>query len=74
MKGIVSPSRGYQYLPLWGRIFILENPLSQKRQAEVDKIIAEHQGDRYELQDKLMPYELQAEYKRKNQRLGDENE
>jgi len=21
-KGIVSPSRGSQYLPLWGRIFI----------------------------------------------------
>ena len=54
--------------------FILENSLSQKRQEEVDKIIAEHQGDRYELQEKLMPYELQAEYKRKNQRLGDEDE
>ena len=70
MKMEIPPAfRGY------GRKgFILENPLSQKRQDEVDKIIAEHQGDRYELQDKLMPYELQAEYKRKNQRLGDEDE
>ena len=54
--------------------FIIENPLSQKRQEEIDKIIEEHQGDRYELQEKLMPYELQAAYKRKNQRLGDEDE
>ncbi len=54
--------------------FILENPLSSKRQEEVDKIIAEHKGDRYELQEKLMPYELQATYKRKNERLGDNDE
>jgi fumarate reductase flavoprotein subunit len=54
--------------------FIIENPLSQKRQEEIDKIIEEHQGDRYELQEKLMPYELQAEYKSINQRLGDEDE
>jgi len=53
---------------------ILENPLSQKRQEEIDKIIEEHQGDRHALQDKLMPYELQAEYKSINQRLGDEDE
>ncbi len=54
--------------------FIIENPLSQKRQDEVDKIVEEHVGDRYELQNKLMPYELQAEYKSINQRLGDEDE
>lgn len=54
--------------------FIIENPLSQKRQDEIDKITEEHQGDRHELQNKLMPYELQAEYKNTNQRLGDEDE
>jgi fumarate reductase flavoprotein subunit len=27
--------------------------------------------DRYEIQDKLMPFPLQDEYKRKNIRLGD---
>ncbi len=70
MKMEIPPAfRGY------GRKgMILENPLSQKRQDEVDKIIAEHQGDRYELQDKLMPYELQTLYKAKNQRLGDDDE
>ncbi len=52
----------------------IENPLSQKRQDEVDEIISNHNGDRYELQDKLMPYELQPEYKTINQRLGDNNE
>ncbi|SFV56451.1 Succinate dehydrogenase flavoprotein subunit [hydrothermal vent metagenome] len=70
MKMEIPPAfRGY------GRKgMIIENPLSQKRQDEVDKIIAENTGDRYELQDKLMPYELQPEYKAKNQRLGDEDE
>ena len=70
MKMEIPPAfRGY------GRKgFIIENPLSQKRQEEVDKIVAEHQGDRYELQNKLMPYELQTQYKSKNQRLGDEDE
>jgi fumarate reductase flavoprotein subunit len=53
---------------------IIENPLSQKRQEEVDKIIEEHTGDRYQLQDKLMPYELQAQYKSKNERIGDRDE
>lgn len=51
--------------------FIMENPLSEQRQKEIDKIVEEHQGDRYELQEKLMPYELQQAYKRKNERLGD---
>jgi len=54
--------------------YIIENPLSRKRQEEIDKIIEEHQGDRYELQDKLMPYELQPAYKMKNERLGDIHE
>jgi len=52
---------------------IIENPLSQKRQEQIDKIKAEHKGDRYELQDKLMPYGLQPEYKVQNERLGDKN-
>jgi fumarate reductase flavoprotein subunit len=67
MKMEIPPAfRGY------GRKgMVIENPLSQKRQEEVDKIIAEHTGDRYELQDKLMPYELQPEYKAKNERIGD---
>jgi fumarate reductase flavoprotein subunit len=53
---------------------IIEHPLSQKRQAEVDAIIASHTGDRYSLQAKLMPYELQPHYKQPNERLGDSHE
>jgi fumarate reductase flavoprotein subunit len=69
MKMEIPPAfRGY------GRKgMIIENPLSLERQEEVDKITAEHTGDRYELQDKLMPYELHAEYKAKNERIGDKN-
>ncbi|AON68276.1 TPA: fumarate reductase flavoprotein subunit [Campylobacter jejuni] len=52
---------------------IIENPLSEKRQAEVDaireKMEAEGKG-RYEIQNTLMPYELQAKYKAPNQRIG----
>ncbi|ECL2938329.1 fumarate reductase flavoprotein subunit [Campylobacter jejuni] len=52
---------------------IIENPLSKKRQAEVDaireKMEAEGKG-RYEIQNALMPYELQAKYKAPNQRIG----
>jgi len=48
---------------------IIENPLSKKRADEIEKIKANFKGDRYELQDKLMPYELQDEYKAKNERL-----
>ncbi|ECZ6120417.1 fumarate reductase flavoprotein subunit [Campylobacter jejuni] len=52
---------------------IIENPLSEKRQAEVDaireKMEAEGKG-RYEIQNALMPYELQARYKAPNQRIG----
>jgi len=52
---------------------IIENPLSEKRQAEVDSIREqmEAQGkSRHEIQDALMPYELQAKYKALNQRIG----
>ncbi|HIC6932477.1 TPA: fumarate reductase flavoprotein subunit [Campylobacter jejuni] len=52
---------------------IIENPLSEKRQAEVDaireKMEAEGKG-RYEIQNALMSYELQAKYKAPNQRIG----
>ncbi|EAK2517769.1 fumarate reductase flavoprotein subunit [Campylobacter jejuni] len=52
---------------------IIENPLSEKRQAEVDaireKMEAEGKG-RYEIQNALMPYELQVKYKAPNQRIG----
>jgi len=54
---------------------IIENPLSQKRQDEIDNILKENSSDdRYTKQNRLMPYELQAEYKAKNERLGDKNE
>jgi len=52
---------------------IIENPLSAKRQAEVDEITAKMQQEgknRYEIQDTLMHYELQAKYKAPNQRTG----
>ena len=49
----------------------IENPLSQKRQDEIDKIKeANKDSNRYELQDLIMPYELQSEYKRENERIG----
>lgn len=52
---------------------IIENELSAKRQAEVDaireKMEAEGKG-RYEIQEALMPYNLQAKYKAPNERLG----
>lgn len=53
---------------------IIEHPLSASRQAEVDKITADMQKegkDRYEIQDTLMKFDLQPQYKAKNQRLGD---
>ena len=52
---------------------IIEHPDSAKRQEEVDKIRENMQAQgksRYEIQDALMPYELQAKYKAPNQRLG----
>lgn len=53
---------------------IIEHPLSATRQAEVDKITADMQKegkDRYEIQEALMKFDLQPQYKAKNQRLGD---
>ena len=53
---------------------IIENPLSAKRQAQIDEITQKVQargGDRYELQRELMDFDLQPKYKAKNQRLGD---
>ncbi len=53
---------------------IIENELSAKRQEEVDKIREELEAegkDRYEIQDALMPFELQAKFKAKNERFGD---
>lgn len=52
----------------------IENPLSVKRQEEIDKIRKEmeEQGkDRHEIQHALMPFELPLNYKDKNQRIGD---
>ncbi|ELE6546417.1 fumarate reductase flavoprotein subunit [Campylobacter jejuni] len=52
---------------------IIENPLSEKRQAEVDAIREKMEAGgkgRYEIQNALMPYELQAKYKAPNQRIG----
>lgn len=53
---------------------IIEHPLSEKRQEIVDKITEDMtaQGkDRYEIQEALMPFELQPYYKAKNERFGD---
>lgn len=52
---------------------IIENPLSEKRQAEVDTIREKMENEgksRHEIQHALMPYELQAKYKALNQRIG----
>ncbi|CZE48366.1 fumarate reductase flavoprotein subunit [Campylobacter geochelonis] len=56
---------------------IIENPQSQIRQAEVDKIKEELEKEgkgRYEIQDALMPYELQPKFKKPNERVGVGNE
>ena len=53
---------------------IVENPISAERQEIVDKITEEMQSagkDRHEIQDALMPFELQPYYKAKNERFGD---
>lgn len=53
---------------------IIEHPQSAIRQAEVDRITAEMKAngkDRYELQEALMTFDLQPQYKARNQRLGD---
>ncbi|EAK1019248.1 fumarate reductase flavoprotein subunit [Campylobacter coli] len=52
---------------------IIENPLSEKRQAEVDTIREKMEAEgknRHEIQHALMPYELQPKYKALNQRIG----
>lgn len=51
----------------------IENPKSEIRQKEVDEIREKMQSEnksRYEIQDALMHYELQPEYKKPNQRVG----
>lgn len=56
---------------------IIEHPDSAKRQKEVDEIKAKMQEEgkgRYEIQDALMPYELQAKFKAPNERAGVGNE
>ncbi len=52
---------------------IIENPLSEKRQADVDAIREKMEAEgknRHEIQHALMPYELQPKYKALNQRIG----
>lgn len=53
---------------------IIEHPDSAPRQAQVDEITATMQKagkDRYAIQEALMKFDLQPQYKAKNQRLGD---
>ncbi|MDR1614726.1 MAG: fumarate reductase flavoprotein subunit [Campylobacteraceae bacterium] len=52
----------------------IDNPLSAKRQEEVDKIREklEAEGkDRWEIQDAIMPFSLQSQFKARNERVGD---
>ncbi len=69
MKMEIPPAfRGYG-----AKGMTIENPLSQKRQEEVDAIREklEAEGkDRYEIQAALMDYALPLNYKEKNERLG----
>ncbi|ASM34812.1 fumarate reductase flavoprotein subunit [Campylobacter sputorum subsp. bubulus] len=56
---------------------IIENPLSEQRQAQVDKIREDMQAQgksRQEIQEALMHYELQPKFKQPNQRVGVGNE
>lgn len=70
MKMEIPPAfRGYG-----AKGMIIENDLSLKRQEEVDKLREEMEAagkDRHEIQDALMPFELQPYYKAKNERFGD---
>ena len=53
---------------------IIEHPDTAARQAEVDNITATMQKegkDRYAIQEALMKFDLQPQYKARNQRLGD---
>lgn len=52
----------------------IPHPDKEKRDAEIAEITKrneENGGDRYTLQEALMPFDLHPEYKVKNQRLGD---
>lgn len=52
---------------------IIEHPNSEVRQKEVDELREKMQNEgkgRYEIQDALMHYELQPEYKKPNERVG----
>ena len=70
MKMEIPPAfRGYG-----AKGMLIENEISLKRQEEVDKIREDMEAagkDRYEIQEALMPFELQSDYKVKNERLGD---
>lgn len=70
MKMEIAPGfRGYG-----AKGMIIEHPNSAIRQAEIGRITQEIQakgGDRYALQEALMPFNLQPQYKARNQRLGD---
>lgn len=53
---------------------IIENELSEKRQAVVDEITEKMQADgkdRHEIQHALMPFDLPMNYREKNERVGD---
>jgi len=53
---------------------IIEHPVSAQRQEVVDKIREEMEAagkDRHDIQEALMPFELQPYYKAKNERFGD---
>ena len=53
---------------------IIENELSEKRQAQVDETTERMQAegkDRHEIQHALMPFDLPMNYREKNERAGD---
>ena len=53
---------------------IIENELSEKRQAQVDEIVEKMQAegkDRHEIQHALLPFDLPMNYREKNERAGD---
>ena len=59
----------HQFHELKGAIIL--NPLSEKREEEIAKI-KETLGavDRFTVQEAVMPFDLQKEYKRKHERVG----
>ena len=53
---------------------IIENELSEKRQAIVDEVVERMQAegkDRHEIQHELMPFDLPMNYRENNERVGD---